>query len=567
MARTPIARSEPPAADAVPIATVQVRQPEGTPTDAELAIRGLNAMAAKARTSLPDFYDFVMKNETTKDPLTAAPHQRLMFDFMEAHDRTVIRMPVGCGKTFSMAAYALFLLGQDVTQRGAALSKIQKQASKVVGMIADYIVEPSLSARLTMVFPHLQKSQRASDKWTANQISVDRPPGIRDASVVALGVLSSAAGARLSWIAADDTIDAENTNTEQARAEVNGRFDSKHISRLDPQGSRVAVMNTPWHRDDLTYHLEGSGWPTLTMDIYGFIQITNANAGWLADAEKHHVYESANRPGWYRMRAHAPDPGEETPLWPERYSSADISRIRYGRNGQGGMLPHEFARTYLCQPFDESAARCQREWIEKCKKLGLGLSLVSSYSGPNPTFTGLDLGIGTSNKSDLSVLFTFELWPNGMRRILNVESGRWDGATVVDKLIHTHDAYNSTVAVENNQAQDFIRQWALKKRPDLQVHAHNTQMQNKRAIDFGVESLFNEFQNGAWIIPCDRDGRVHPELQKVIDASMFYQPPPAHTPDHLMAMWIARERARKGQHGDPKGNTGRRRAALNTGGF
>lgn len=537
------------------------------PSDAELAIRGLNARAAKARTNLPDFYDFVMKHEITKDPLTAAPHQRLMFDFMEAHDRTVIRMPVGCGKTFSMAAYALYMLGQDVTQRGAVLSKILKQAAKVVGMMSDYITEPSLSARLTMVFPHLQRSQRAGDKWTANQITVDRPPGIRDASVAGMGVLTSAAGARLSWLAADDTIDAENTNTQQARQEVNSRFDGKHISRLDPQGAVASVMNTPWHREDLTYHLENTGWPTITMDVYGYVQITNATAAWLARAEQTHIYESSKRPGWYRLRAHAPDPDEETPLWPERYSAQDIARIRYGRNGQGGMLPHEFARTYLCQPFDEGAARCQREWIERCKKLGLGLSMVSSYDGPNPTFTGLDLSLGKTTKSDLSVLFTFELWPNGIRRILNVESGRWDGATVIAKLIRAHDAYNSTVAVENTSAQDFILQWALKTRPDLQVKAHDTQMGNKRAVDFGVESIFNEFQNGAWVIPCDMSGRPHPEIQKVCDAAMFYQPPPAHTPDHLMAMWIARELARKGMHGDPKGNVGRRRRNLNTGGF
>lgn len=136
------------------------------------------------------------------------------------------------------------------------------------------------------------------------------------------------------------------------------------------------------------------------------------------------------------------------------------------------------------------------------------------------------------------------------------------------KLVQKHDAYSSVVAVENNQAQDFIRQWALAERPDLQIHAHNTQVANKRSIDFGVESLFNEFQNSAWVIPCDENtGHVHPEIQKLIDGALFYQPPPAHTPDHLMAMWIARERSRKNNFGDPTSRVGRRREALATGGF
>lgn len=538
------------------------------PSDTSLAIRALMRQAEEASTDLTLFYNFVMKHEITKVPLKAAPHQELLFDFIQEHDRTVIRMPVGCGKTFSMAAYALFMLGKDVTQRGGVVSKVQKQAAKVIGMIADYIQEPTLNANLTMVFPDLRKSPRIADKWTANQITVDRDPGIRDASVVALGVESTAAGARLSWLASDDTIDDENTNTKVARDHVNNRFDSKHISRLDPDNSRAVTMNTPWNREDLTYHLENSGWPTITMDIYGYIWVTNATAAWMARAERLFLRRSLTRPDAYRLRAFDPDDSEETPLWPERYSSEAIHRIRYGRNGKGGgMLPHQFARTFLCQPFDEGAARCQREWIERCKSLGMGLSMVSRYTGPNPTYTGLDLGIGTSGKSDLTVFFTFERMPNGMKRILDIESGRWDGHLIVDKLIQKHDAFGSMVAVENNQGQDFIRQWALQQRPDLKIKAHTTNAQNKRSVDFGVESLFTEFQNGAWIIPCDQDGNVHPEIQLLIDAALYYQPPPAHTPDHLMSMWIAGERGRRSTYTDPQPTVGRRREGCATGGF
>ena len=551
-------------------AAIETTVPPQVPDDTALAIRALLREAYEARGSLTKFYNFVIKHEITKEQLTAAPHQEVMFSFIEEHARTVIRIPVGCAKTFSMAAFALKQMGDDATQRGGAISKTQKQASKMISMISDYITEDTLNANLTLVYPELKKSPRKSDAWNSNQITVDRVPGIRDPTVVALGVESAVAGARFSWMVSDDTIDDENTNTAQSRDQVNSRFDGKHISRLDPSGSQAVVTNTPWNREDLTYHLEESGWPTLTMDIYGNIKITNANAGWMHSAQQDLIRPSILKEGWFRLRAHDPDPCEETPLWPDRYNSEQIARIRYGLNGRGGMLPHEFARTYLCQPFDEGAARCQREWIEKCKELGMGLSMVSQYKGPNTTYTGVDIGIGTgvrSTKHDLSVLFTFELWPNGLRRILDIESGRWDGQTLVNKLIGKHDAYGSVVAVENNSAQDFIRQWALKQRPDLLIRPHSTQATNKRSLDFGVESLFSEFQNMAWMIPCDTNGMVHPEIQKLIDAALFYQPPPAHTPDHLMAMWFARERCRKNEYSDPAPTTGRVREGVQTGGF
>jgi hypothetical protein len=537
------------------------------PTDVELATRAIMRLAEEARHDLSKFYAFVMRNELTREPLTPAPHQTVMFSFVENHDRCVFRQPIGTGKTFGMAAVTLYLMGADITQRGAVISKARHQASKVLGMVKDYITEPSLNARLALVYPWLKPSPRQGDPWTQSQITIERPPGIRDASLVAVGVDGAIAGSRISWLVTDDVIDDENTNSPQARDLVQSRFDGRLMARLDPLGSKAVVTNTPWHREDLTYHLEeNAGWPTLTMDIYGNIRVTNAEGSWLAEAERTMLRWSKTRPGWYRLKAHDPDPDEEIPLWPARYPLWRIQEIRHGKHGQGGMLPHEFARLFLCQPFDEGAARCQRDWIERCKKRGVGTTFVSRYDGNEPTFTGIDLGIGQKIKHDKTVLFTFAMERDGSRRILDIESGRWDGFTIVKKLISKHDNYNSSVAVETVSAQDWLRQWALKTRKDLIVRAHITGA-DKRSLDFGVESIFNELQNEAWIIPCDDDGKCHPEVQMWIDGMLYYQPPPAHTADHLMACWIARERSRKSGHKDPPPKTQRRLEMSNTAGF
>jgi hypothetical protein len=267
-------------------------------------------------------------------------------------------------------------------------------------------------------------------------------------------------------------------------------------------------------------------------------------------AEKEFIRPSKTRTGgafdWYRLKAFDPDPEEKIPLWPERYSAKRIHEIRYGAEGKGGMLPHEFARLFLCEPLDESAARCSKDWIEKCKLKGLGLSFVNKYEGKNPVYTGLDLGIGSGTKNDLTCFFTFELLPDGTRKILDIESGRWSGPRIIEKIIDKTTRFKSAIRVENNAAQDYIRQFAIDKKKDLKIKAHTTTGANKRNLDFGVESVFTEIQNQAWIIPCNTDGKCDPETQAWIDDMIYYQPPPAHTGDRLMACWIGREAVRHG---------------------
>jgi len=528
-----------------------------------LATRALVRKAQDARTDLSKFYEFVIRHETTKLPLKVAAHQQVMFAFAEEHHQCVVRQPIGTGKTFGMAAYSLFLMGQDPTQRGVVVSKTQQQAAKVLRMLSDYITEPTLSSALTMVFPHMKKGTRPGDIWTQSALTIERPPGIRDASAVAVGLDGAIQGARVSWILGDDILDADNTLTPASREQVHSRFDGRILGRLDPTGSRAVVTNTPWNREDLTFQLENAGWPTLTMDIYGFIRFTNVDQLWL-DSVSHLVRPSLRREGWYRLVEHDPDPNEETVLWPARYDAAKVDEIRRMR------LPHEFARLFLCQPFDEGSTRCQRAWIEACKQAGRGewTGGPIKFNKDNPVYTGVDIAIGTRLQHDETALVTFELLPDKRRRLIDLECGRWTGPQIVDRVIDKHDRFGSLLVVESNTGQDFLRQFALQQRPDLRVRAHNTHQTNKHHLDFGVESMFTEMKNGAWVFPCDASGKCPTEFEKLFDECMYYQPPPAHTGDRLMAMWIAREGSRRGGGGrDPKPAGGLRLEFARGGGF
>lgn len=526
----------------------------------ELLAEAIEERRALAASDLTEFFEAVMLHETTKEPLVAAPHQRVTFRFIEDFPHCVVRQPVGTAKTYAAATLALWLLGRDPTARGVLLSKAQGQAAKVLRMVSDYMTDPKLSLRLRSVFRYLRRTERTSELWNQNAITIHRPPGIRDASLSAVGLDGQVQGSRFSFGIGDDVLDSDNTLTVQAREQVAMKFDARFLSRLDPQGTRMVVSNTPWNLEDLTFQLEHAGWPTIAMDVLGNVWFSNVERKWIESTG--FLRPSNVRQDFWRLVQHDPDFDEATPLWPERYSVEDIEHLRRTR------LPHEFARLYLCQPFNEEASRCHREWVETCKRRGRGLTLVEHYTGGHRTYTGVDVAIGQTRSHDESCVFTIEIDDEGSRRILSIESGRFTGEHLSEIVIRHFDAYGSVIGVESNAAQDFLRQWVLSKRPDVKIHPHTTTKARKLDLDFGVESVFTELKQGAWIIPSDNGGRCHPEVQKFIDECVYYQPPPAHTGDRLMAAWIARERSRRGKgvH-DPKPRAGLKLQMRNTGGF
>lgn len=527
------------------------------------------------------FFSYCMREETTRERVKCLPHQQLLYDFVMAHPLVVVRMPVGTSKSYSMSALTLWLLGRDNTSRGAIISSTQTQSAKPLAMVRAAVYNDNNEfPEIRSVFKDLKPSQREGEHWTQAKLTIDRPAGIRDPSLTAVGVDGSLPGARLNWILVDDILDRQNTSTPEGRKKVKSWFNTTVLSRRDARGARVVVTNTPWHPEDLTYDLEKAGWPTITMDIEGCIWITNTD--WDSDL----IRPAFNRPGDYcRLTIHdmpkygAPeciqfpdgtimrvedangkaklgkrihfDIDEEIPLWPERFDREVITDIRK----QYAASMHEYNQLYMCVCRDDDSSRCKIEWVNNCKDLARSVgftSLVARYDGNNPTVTGVDLAIGTGKQHDYTSFFTIEIIPrieiNGrtyknMRRILDVEFGRFRGKEIVDKLIDKAKRYKSMVRVETNSAQAFIRQWALDVDASLPVRAHVTG-ENKHHRAHGVESVFIEIANGSWLIPNDVTGKCHTAVQKWIDECIYYQPPPAHTGDLLMSSWMAREEAR-----------------------
>ncbi len=523
----------------------------------------------RARASVPDFLEFVMREQTTKRPIKCAPHQRVGLDFMMAHQRCAMIWPAGAAKTMTIETLILWMLGQDVTKRGAIISKTEGLAAKILSVVQDYIDE---SRELRLVFPHLKRSAHAS--WRADRIVVDRPGGIPDASVVALGLDGSIQGSRLDWLVFDDILDDENTRTHDARLKVIEQVNSK-LPRVEPSG-RVIANNTAWHPEDAIHYLSDpkkGQMPSLRMTIDGDVHVADDPQRILAGCEPwdHELLRPKYLTGSdYTCRIVRPgldDSMNDVPLFPERFFYCDwvlpdgrilppakdmdeaVRRARWdieNKRRQFAGAPGYFSKFYMGVARDDETAFCQVSWIEACKAAARDagfFDLVSQYDGPNATFTGVDLAISLGEENDETAFFTFEVLADRRRRILDVESGRWNFPTVVGKIIAKQKAYNSVVRVECNAAQDSFRQAALQLDASLPIKAHMTG-RTKAHPEHGVPGGFLEISNAAWLIPNDRAGNVHPMVQKWIDGCLYYAPS-KHTDDRVMAWYFAREQAKE----------------------
>lgn len=539
---------------------------EREPTDDELIAQALMARALEARHDPIKYFNFVMREERTNEPVVCAPHQKVLLNFaLHAKDyrgnkgRAVIILPIEHAKTFSMSELCLFMLQDDLSLRGGIISALESQSQKVLGTVRAYIEH---SAEAKLVRPELRPSPLDGAPWTQTKLLVDRPTRGqfgKDYSLQAFGIEGEGyTGSRMDWMLCDDLLTDENVATLDQRDKMSMKFQKTVYGRLTP-GGHIMVCNSAKHPDDLLHRLEKMGWPTIRMDAYGYVYITNTDFG--CDGELCAEDLVAEEPGSsvtvLASVARETDPERKT-LFPERFPRSRLDAL----NDPSVMLPLVFAQNYLSVCRDDGSAMCKQEYVDTCLeqaiKYGVA-SFTSAYSGPNMTFTGVDLAVSPNEGSDFVAFVTFEVRPDlrNMRVLLDVDIGKWSGPDIVRKILSKAKAYNSIVTVENNASQDFVLQFAREMDVSVPLKAHTTG-RVKGHPEYGVPGFFVEMAGGGWAFPCDKRRRVHKHLQKLIDECLFYAPS-HHTGDALMATYFARDTARKFGAGLlPKGGTAKR---------
>lgn len=518
------------------------------PDRARLFYRGVGRLAERARTHPWAFYDFVMVDpENPTQRMRCAPHQQLGMEFVLHHRQSVIRWPTDSGKTQFLIALLLWWAGHEPSSSSLWASKTQGQSKKPLAQMRALLEHPERNARLRAVFPRLTKTPRPGDQWGMTSLTIAREQGSGDPTIRGVGLDTSLQGAKVRRIVGDDLLDRDNCSTVEGRAGICADWESRILSRLtpDPEG-RAVLSNVPWHLEDPTFVYQEQGVPTLEMDVWGNIEIHNADDDFDTDL----VRPSRKGGTSHRLTAHDPDPEERVPLFPERWPMSAILEEKRTAN------PTEFARSREVRPRSDEEARCKQAWVDGCFARGSALSVVEGWDDSHPlwhpqamVFTGVDLAFGEKEGSHKSALVTFAVLPSRLRVLLRAYGKRgMTGPELVDEVLWIERAFGGVIMVETNAAQLLVYQFARERKIDLRIGAHFTTATNKRFLDFGVEGLFTEMFHGLWAWPAlsRRDEHVA-NLER---GCLHYQPPPAHTDDYLMALWIAQHSAKRLDRGE-----------------
>lgn len=476
------------------------------PAQLKAALAQLDDLHCKMARKDPNaFMTYVLRDEESGQPILQSKIHQVWQQLIDQYRRVLIWSHVEAGKTNQVSiGRSIYELGKNQNLRVVVVSNTDGQAQKICLTVGKYITG---SPQLARVFPGLQRDKGMP--WTMHQLYVKRSSRAKDPSFQTCGIHGNILGARIDLLILDDLLDYENTLSQTQRNDLWNWFHATLEGRLT-KNARVWCVGTAWHRDDFMHRISKTqSWKSVRFPV---------------------VDDKGN------------------PTWPERWPAA---RIEEKRTILG---PLEYSRQLLCVARSDEDARFKREWIDKCIARGEGKSMIAALAELPPgfsTYTGVDLGVRTKDGSDLTVLFTIAVHPNGDRQVLDCDSGRWSGPDIVKKIEEKHAAYRSIVIVENNAAQQFIVDFT-KKTSAVPVRPYTTTGKVFRSYEFGMESMAVELANEKWIIP-SRNGIVHPELDAWRTELLYYDPK-THPGDRLMASWFAREGA--GQI-KPKAQVGR----------
>lgn len=157
-----------------------------------------------------------------------------------------------------------------------------------------------------------------------------------------------------------------------------------------------------------------------------------------------------------------------------------------------------------------------------------------------PCFTGVDLGVGQKKENALTSFVTIALRDDSRRMHVSIESGHWQSPEIADRLESHYRRFDSVLRVESVGAQmhliDMVRDRGIP------IEAHNTSAQGKTGKfdeEWGIESIAVEMRNRWWMMPSGASGEnIHPEGLALM-RDMLYFNPTEHTPDRLIALWLA----------------------------
>lgn len=335
------------------------------------ALAQIERLRRRLRRDPNAFMEFAFRDETGKRFKQAWFHREWQ-DIWTQQQSSLIMAARGHGKSSQLIGRVVWELGNNPNLR---IKLVCQSDTKAKERLYEIVANIMLNPRVRFVFPHLKPAAKA--EWSKHKIYVQREAISRDASIEAVGVLSTATGGRSDLNIYDDIVDRRNAiQYPKLRETVRHAVNNDWTNLLDPRG-RTWAIGTPWHQADYWHDLmkEGSGYFVKKYSI----------------------------------------PADFTPIWPEVWSRESL-KTRRKKIG-----PVAYDRGYRLIALSGDVLIIQPDWIryERLDQMPDDLVFVCAY----------DLAISKRKRADYFGWCVIG-WSRTKKRLYVVDAGHKHGASV-----------------------------------------------------------------------------------------------------------------------------------------
>lgn len=447
---------------------------------------------AKADSNM--FHEYVFRN--TDDTIRLQPgfHREWNRIWDLRPERLFVMAPRDHSKTTQTIQRTTRELGENPNLRIKIVSNSDDKAAEILGAVGEVITE---NPYYKEIYPHVVPA----GEWKSHKLRVQRSAtGMRDSSVEALGIFSSATGGRADLLIFDDIVDYRNARQSPAlRKQVKDVFYEVWLNLLEPDGI-AWVLGTPWHEDDLYAELVD--------------RCERQVGGWMMWKKPCIVYRQK---GEERVRE---------PLWPERWTLTHLRDREAEIND-----PAVFSRQWLLKTISSD----EQVLTSPVWRSDMDLSQIPADW---PRFVGIDLASAMNRRGAYTVFFVVALGPNGKRYPIEIIRAKMDFDTIVRTIVEVYERHRPYhMKVETNAFQAAVYTHIQSTHPAIPLTSIVTGRQ-KADYDVGIPSLGLEYDRKLWEVWRARPLVGEDSVWSAYEDELLSYPAGKNS-DIVMANWFA----------------------------